>query len=191
MDARARKGIRYRLAAATVGLALALTLAGCSGKQTKEEAAEQPPAAPAAKGPVISVEGAWARPSAEGSMMSAAYFTVRNTGDEDDALVGASADVAGRAELHESRPATTESKAEGSMGGQTMGGSGGNDMAMEMVPVDRITVPAGGSVELKPGGLHVMLMDLKRPLAVGDRFQLTLRFEKSGEQTVEVEVRQP
>ena len=69
--------------------------------------------------------------------------------------------------------------------------AGGAGMAMEMVPVDRIAVPAGGAVELKQGGLHVMLLDLKRPLAVGDRFQLTLRFAKSGDKTVEVEVRRP
>ena len=54
-----------------------------------------------------------------------------------------------------------------------------------------IEVPAGGQVELKPGGYHVMLIGLTRDLTDGEKFPLTLQFEKGGEVTVEAEVRQP
>lgn len=214
MDARAwQRGWRRR-AGLAAGLALALALAGCGNKAAQEQgqAQQQAPKAAAetaAKGPAIAVEGAWARPSAEGAMTSAVYLTLRNTGDQDDALVAASTDVARKAELHETKAVEPAGGMEGSMkmegkaegkaethdhNGAAAAGGMAMDMggtAMQMRPVDRLPVPAGGSVELKPGGLHVMLMDLKRKLAVGDHFQLTLRFEKSGEKTVDVEVRQP
>lgn len=51
--------------------------------------------------------------------------------------------------------------------------------------------PAGGAVAFKPGGLHVMLMDLERDLKPGDTFSLTLKFEKAGARSVQVTVRQP
>ena len=60
---------------------------------------------------------------------------------------------------------------------------------MRMRQVDAIDLPAGQAVELKPGGLHIMLMDLKAPLKAGDTVPLTLRFEKAGEHTVQVPVR--
>jgi copper(I)-binding protein len=59
---------------------------------------------------------------------------------------------------------------------------------MRMRQVDAIDVPAGRTVELKPGGLHLMFMDLKAPLTNGTRFPLTLRFEKAGEVQVQVQV---
>jgi hypothetical protein len=62
----------------------------------------------------------------------------------------------------------------------------GDVMRMRQVPA--IEVPAGGTVELKPGGLHVMFMGLKQPLKAGDTFPLTLRFEKAGEVKVDVKV---
>jgi copper(I)-binding protein len=54
-----------------------------------------------------------------------------------------------------------------------------------------IEIPAQDQVELKPGGYHVMLIGLLRDLAVGDRFTVTLNFEKCSDLTVEAEVRQP
>ncbi len=134
-------------------------------------------------GSAMAVENAWARPAKPMPDMgssSAAYFVLRNTGSEDDALVSVSTDVAGKAELHETVPAQ-----------QTGQHDHNASDAMTMRPVDKVAVPAGGTVEFRPGGLHVMLMDLKRELAVGDRFQLTLTFEKGGAQIVEVEVREP
>jgi copper(I)-binding protein len=60
---------------------------------------------------------------------------------------------------------------------------------MRMRQLDAIELPAGKAVEFKPGGLHLMFMDLKAPLAAGATVPLTLRFEKAGEQTVQVPVR--
>jgi copper(I)-binding protein len=55
---------------------------------------------------------------------------------------------------------------------------------------ENIEIPANGEVEFKPGGLHIMLVELKQPLAVGDEVQLTLRFEKAGEIQLIVKVKE-
>jgi periplasmic copper chaperone A len=60
---------------------------------------------------------------------------------------------------------------------------------VKMRRLDGLEVPAGHTVELKPGGHHLMLLDLKRPLKATDRLQLTLKFEKAGELTVEASIR--
>ena len=70
-------------------------------------------------------------------------------------------------------------------GNGTDDGHGG----MEMRPVDRITIPADGTRILKPGGYHIMLIDLARALRVGDTFPVTLRFERAGTVKVTAEVR--
>ncbi len=137
-------------------------------------------AAPAAPGPRIQVQNAWARPGAMGmgqghgmshggESTSAVYFVVVNEGDQPDALIGVISDVAERAELH-------ETKMEG-------------DVA-KMQPVPRVEIPARGKVEFRPRGLHVMLIGLKRDLQVGDTFTITLRFERSGEIQVPVSVKE-
>jgi copper(I)-binding protein len=104
------------------------------------------------------VENPWARESV--TPTGAAYLTVRNGGDQDDRLIGVSAAVADRAELHSS----------------TM-----QDGVMRMRPVEAAEVPAGGEAVLEPGGLHVMLIGLRAPLEEGSSFALTLEFEKAGE----------
>lgn len=128
----------------------------------------------------MAVEDAWARPAKAG-MTSAAYFVVHNRTGSGDALISAETEV-GRAEIH----ATVVQGGEGH--GDTAMDHGGG--AMRMRPVDRVEVPAGGTVEFRPGGYHVMLRELKRDLKVGDRFRLTLNFEKSGSRVVEVTVRE-
>ncbi len=157
------------LALAVGLLAVAGMAAGCTGTG-------------APKGGVA-VEGAWARPGEKGGT-SAVYFTVRNTGGVDDRLTGASTDVAGETPLHE----TVAEGGDAGAGMQMQMPQGG---MMRMRPVEAVSVPAGGTVEFKPGGLHVMLMDLKRDLKPGDTFSLTLKFEKAGARSVEVTVRQP
>ncbi len=114
----------------------------------------------------IEIVAPWTRASA--GMTGAGYMTLRNTGEAADRLVAASTPAAGRAELHT----------------MTMDGD-----VMRMRRVEAIEIPPGGSTELRPGGLHVMLFGLKQPLKEGDRFPLTLRFERTGEVTVEVAVR--
>jgi len=108
---------------------------------------------------------------------SAVFFTIRNDGEQDDALIGATTDVAGRVEMHEVVPVEV-SDGKGEMVGMSQG----------MRKVETVPLPAGESVEFRPGGLHIMLFDLQRKLVAGDLFQLTLEFENSAEQIVDVAV---
>ncbi|MFM7045248.1 MAG: copper chaperone PCu(A)C [Ilumatobacteraceae bacterium] len=134
----------------------------------------------------VAVEAAWARTSPMDSANGAAYFTI--TSPADDALVAVSvdADVAARAELHETV------MSDGGMGGDTtMGGGmgGGTTMPMgqmTMQEVDAVELPAGAAVALQPGGFHVMLLDLAGPLEIGDTITLTLALESGV--TVDVDV---
>lgn len=113
----------------------------------------------------IQVEHPWARASTGDT--GVAYLTIRNTGKADDRLLAAATPVAGHAELH-----------------ITVNDNG----IMKMRPLSAIDVKAGGRAVLKPGGMHVMLMDLKQPLKEGQSFPLTLTFEKAGRLDVTVAV---
>jgi copper(I)-binding protein len=73
--------------------------------------------------------------------------------------------------------------------GEDMEGMDEGEGEMTMRPVDGIDIPAEGTVTLEPGGYHVMLIDLAKPLAAGETFDLTLTFENAGEQVVTVTVR--
>ncbi len=126
-----------------------------------------------AAGPQIQVEDAWGRPSPKVATAGAFYMTLRNTGNEDDALIGASSDACGTVELHESFKT-----AEGAMG-------------MRPVEGGKIVIPAGQTVELKMGGLHIMCIDKKVDFTPGTKVKLVLHFEKSGDMPIEVEIRQP
>jgi copper(I)-binding protein len=118
----------------------------------------------------LTIEQPWARTSMGDVGNTAAYMKITNSGDSADKLLGAKADVAEHVMLHESR-----------MEGDVM----------KMVHVEGgIEVPAHGSAELKPLGLHVMLMGLKQPLKEGETFPMTLVFEKQGEVGIAVKVGQ-
>jgi copper(I)-binding protein len=101
----------------------------------------------------LTASGAWVREPVPGRTVTAAFVVIENTGATDLQVVSAACDAAGTVELHE------------------MVRSG--DM-MKMAPVKSIVVPAKGKVELKPGGLHMMLFELKKPLKDGDTVNLTL-----------------
>jgi len=88
-----------------------------------------------------------------------AYLTIINTAKVGDRLIAVSSPVAGRAELH-------VNLREGDV--------------MQMRAVSAVEILPGDHIELKPAGLHVMLVDLRRPLAEGDHFALTLTFERAG-----------
>jgi periplasmic copper chaperone A len=118
-------------------------------------------------GPDVNVDDAWARATLPGKPASAAYFTIRNRGGEDDALVDV-ATGSGTAELHST-----------SMDGGIM----------RMRKLDSAPIPAGATVKLAPGGTHVMLTELREPLVAGQRIELTLRFQASPQQTVAAEIR--
>ena len=115
----------------------------------------------------LTVEAPWARASAGAAKAGAAYLRIANAGAEGDRLIGVSAPVAERVELH------THSMSDG---------------VMRMRKVDAVPVPGGGSAELKPGGHHVMLIGLRAPLKKGETFPLTLTFDKAGTITVNVAV---
>lgn len=126
-----------------------------------------PMAAAAAETGALQIERPWARATAGNVMAGAAYFTVVNAGSEPDRLVGADTPVAENAGLHT----------------HVLDGA-----TMRMRPVGAIAIPAGGRVELHPGGLHVMLTGMKAPLRKGGDFPLTLKFEKAGSVTVQVPI---
>ncbi|HTI54308.1 MAG TPA: copper chaperone PCu(A)C [Verrucomicrobiae bacterium] len=107
-----------------------------------------------------------ARPGAEST--AAGYVTLRNRGPERDALVAATADVAARVELHETR----------NMSGMMM-----------MERLGKIELAPGARVELRPGSYHLMLIGLKRALTPGQTVTLTLEFERGGRMTTRAEVR--
>lgn len=117
----------------------------------------------------LTTQDAWARPARAGEN-GAAYFIIENGTASDDSLLSVSTDIATAAELH-----------------MSMGDS--NDV-MSMQMQEAVAIPAKEQVEFKPGGLHVMSVGLNRDLNVGDTIPLTLRFEKAGEITLQVEVKE-
>ena len=112
------------------------------------------------------VEDAWARPTVSGQAGGGGFLKI--TSPTADRLVAATAPVSKTVELHTMQ-------------------MDGNVMRMRQVPA--IDIPAGQTVELKPGGLHVMFIGLTQTLKDGATFPLKLRFEKAGEVEVEVKVR--
>ncbi len=115
----------------------------------------------------VSVNNAWVRP-AEAGQNSAVYFQVVNEGRMGDVLVSASSSTA-TAEMHESME-----RENGVMG---------------MSPLSSVDVPAQSEIEFKPGGMHIMLINLTQPLTVGDNIPVTLHFEHGGKVVFEAEVR--
>ncbi len=116
----------------------------------------------------ITVSDAWVRNPPLADQPSAAYLVIQNNGAADK-LLSVTSDIAQTIELHESMES--------------------NGM-MQMSPVLNISIPANGKVELKPGGLHMMLINLTRSLKAGDKVQLTLNFEKAGKIPVTAEVKE-
>lgn len=116
----------------------------------------------------IQVENPFARATPAGASTGAVYMTISNKSKAADRLTGASSDVAEKLQVH-------EMKMENGV------------MQMRELP-NGLAVPADGSVALKPGSYHVMLIGLKQPLKVGEKFPLTLTFEKAGKVAIIVPV---
>jgi copper(I)-binding protein len=121
----------------------------------------------------LRIDHPYATPTPPGAANGAAYLrALRNTGDQPDRLIGASTPVARTVEIHHSVIDSRD--------------------VMRMRAIDGIALPPGAEVRLRHGGEHhLMLLDLKQALKAGDRFPLTLRFEKAGEREVMVWVQQP
>lgn len=122
--------------------------------------------AEAARDDILVVE-AWARATPPGASVGAAYVTLANRGGADDRLVSAATPAAQSVMVHESVE---------------------EDGIAKMRPLEIVTVPVAGTLEMRPGGVHIMLMGLSAPLKQGESFPLTLVFEKAGEMTVDVEI---
>lgn len=115
----------------------------------------------------IQVENAWSRATPPGAKVGAGYMTVRNASPNPDRLVGASSPAAEKVETHITIRDGDISR---------------------MREVKGYEIPANGVFELKPGGAHLMLMNLRAPLKAGDNVPLTLKFEHAGEVKVDLHV---
>jgi periplasmic copper chaperone A len=116
----------------------------------------------------VEIIDAWSRATPPGAKVAAGYLTIRNKSASPERLVGASAAIAARIETH-----IVERQGE----------------VMRMREVKGYDVPAKGSFELKPGGPHLMLVDIKRPLAAGEKIPVVLRFRNAGEIRTDLEVK--
>jgi copper(I)-binding protein len=114
----------------------------------------------------------WSRATSAGMPMGVAYLTITNQGKKADALIAASTPAAARVEIHHTTLV---------------------DGMARMRPLAEIPIPAGETVKIEPGGMHLMLVDLKAPLAAGKPVPLTLEFRVAGRVTLDlaVEAAQP
>jgi len=146
----------------------AIAIAACSDNESESTTDGSDASTESVVESTITVEGSWARNSPMDATVGAAYMNI--TSNVDDTLVGASVDesVAMMTEVHE-----TTTQADGSMGMQ------------EIMSLD---LEAGVKTELKPGGYHIMLMKLAKPLVLGENISVTLTFGSGATQVVEVPV---
>jgi periplasmic copper chaperone A len=116
----------------------------------------------------VMVKGAFARASAVSTATSGVvYMILSNQGTTPDKLISITTPAAGMAMLHESKD------------------EGGVSTMMDMSGLD---IPAGGVIEMKPGGIHIMLMGLTAPLKKGDTLKLTLNFQHAGKVDVDAKI---
>jgi periplasmic copper chaperone A len=115
----------------------------------------------------IQVREAWARPAPQGEN-GAIYFVIENHSSETHEMTGVASDIAEAVEMHESR-----------MSGDVM----------EMQQLESVSLGQGKEVVFEPGGLHIMLIRLRRELKVGDEIEITLQFKNFEDLNVTVPVR--
>ena len=116
----------------------------------------------------LDIVGPWSRATPQGASIGAGYLTLKNTGTAADRLIGGSSDAAAKFEVHE----------------MSM-----DNGVMKMRPVQGgLEIKPGETVELKPQGLHIMFVGLKKPLRQGDHVKATLVFEKAGKVDVDFDV---
>ena len=115
----------------------------------------------------LQIEKPWARATAPGARVAGGYMVIRNAGAAGDRLVSASSPASAKVELHVHV----------------------NDKGViKMREVPGYEVPARGAFELKPGGAHLMFVDIKRPFKEGEMVPVKLKFEKAGELSAEFHV---
>ncbi|KRP91250.1 hypothetical protein AOQ72_32530 [Bradyrhizobium yuanmingense] len=114
------------------------------------------------------ISQAWSRATPGGAKVAGGYLTIENKGSAADRLVSVSADIAGKAEIHEMAM---------------------DNGVMKMRALDKgLAIEPGKTVKLAPGGNHLMLQELKGPFKQGDKVPVTLQFEKAGKVTVALDV---
>jgi copper(I)-binding protein len=101
---------------------------------------------------------------------SAVYFILENNTKQDDRLIRVESSVTETSELHLTKMSS--------------------DNTMMMMPQESVAIPAGSKVNFEPGGYHVMLLNLKKDLKIGDSIKITLNFEKAGRIELEVPVKE-
>ena len=116
----------------------------------------------------LTVKEPYVRATPPGQKVTGGFLQIENTSDKAVSLVDARSEVAAKVELHETRM---------------------EDGMMRMRRVEQIVIPAGGSVALQPGGLHVMFMGLKRGLKPGDSIAIELHFSDGSKQQLNAPVR--
>lgn len=110
----------------------------------------------------------WSRATPGGAKVAGGYLVIENKGTAPDRLIGGSAEIAGKFEIHE------------------MAVENG---VMKMRPLDKgLTIEPGKTVKFAPGGYHLMLQELKGPFKQGDKVPVTLQFEKAGKVAVSLDV---
>ena len=115
----------------------------------------------------MQIDKPWARATAPGASVAGGYMVIRNAGAAADRLVSVSSPASAKVEMHVHI---------------------NDNGVMKMREVPGYDVPAKGMFELKPGGAHLMFMDLKRPFKEGEKVPVKLKFEKAGEVSAEVHV---
>tara|TARA_Y100000758_G_scaffold33175_1_gene21791 strand:+ start:2535 stop:3017 length:483 start_codon:yes stop_codon:yes gene_type:complete len=115
----------------------------------------------------LHIDHPWSRALPPVAPTGAAYLSISNHGDSADTLMGARTDIAGKVEIHEHVHA---------------------DGVMKMQRVDSLTIEPGATLTFAPGSYHLMLFQLKQPLAAGDSYPITLQFANAGEVEVQVKV---
>lgn len=164
--------------------ALSLTLAGCDDNTAEDTAAPvaieestmpvpaDAPVAAEAVAATVTASNATAYATAEGARTGAVFVTLYNPQTGVDKLLGASSDKAATVEIHESYVDEA-------------------DGTMQMRKVDSVEILPSQQVELKPGGYHIMLIDLAAPLVQGETFDVTLNFQNAGSVVVPVMITAP
>ena len=127
-------------------------------------------AAPAALAEGLTVTNSWSRSTPPGAKVGVVYFTLKNDTKKSDRLLKLSAPVAEKIEVHRTEVLVGIAR---------------------MREVAVLHVDAGQTLEFRPGGMHVMLTGLKKPLVAGTSYELDLLFEVAGPRKVRVEVRGP
>ncbi|MGB3412160.1 MAG: copper chaperone PCu(A)C [Microthrixaceae bacterium] len=189
-----------RLGMIAAVMAVASMFASCSS----DEDASSPKTS---EKPELSVSGVWARASSAGGS-TAIYLTVTGGAAEDQLIGVASPDLGDAIELHETVVADSDAaKSDDTKGEMTQDDSGhgggitstpGEGMTSNpggqmttMRQVEAIDVPAGGKVDLAPGGLHVMVLNLHADLSAGDSIPVTFTFKNAGAVETTAEVKEP